>query len=139
QKPELETATMSYTDLDQLLAESDVISLHCPLLDSTRGIINSEAISQMKDEVLLINTARGELIVEADLARALNQGVVAGAALDVLAEEPPDSSNPLLTAENIIITPHIAWAAQESRQRLLNIAVENLQEFLAGNSKNIVK
>jgi len=139
QKPELETATMGYTDLDQLLAESDVISLHCPLLESTRGIINKDTIKKMKDEVLIINTARGELIVESDLAEALNQGWVAGAALDVLAEEPPDSSNPLLTAENIIITPHIAWAAQESRQRLLDIAVDNLQSFLVGDSKNIVK
>ena len=119
--------------LDELLAQSDVISLHCPLFPDTQGIINRESIAKMKDGVLLINTSRGPLIVEEDLAAALHSGKVAGAGLDVLAVE-----NPLLKEENCLVTPHIAWAPKESRQRLMDIAVENLKAFLAGAPQNVV-
>ncbi|MBM7557308.1 D-2-hydroxyacid dehydrogenase [Halanaerobacter jeridensis] len=124
--------------LEELWAKADVITLHCPLFDETKKIINEETISQMKDDVLIINTARGKLINEQDLAAALNQGRVAGAAVDVLAKEPAQMDNPLLNADNTIVTPHIAWAAQESRQRLMDIAVNNLVQFLDGDPINIV-
>lgn len=136
--PELENQRMSYVELDELWAKADVISLHCPLFEETEGMINEETISKMKDDVLIINTARGKLIVEEDLATALNEGRVGGAGLDVLAHEPPEMDNPLLEAQNTIITPHIAWAAQESRERLLDTAVNNLAEFLASRPKNVV-
>ncbi|HAB01255.1 MAG TPA: glycerate dehydrogenase, partial [Ruminococcaceae bacterium] len=109
----------TYVDLDTLLARSDVVSLHCPLFPETRGIINKETIARMKDGALLINTARGPLVEEADLAAALNSGKLRGAALDVVAQEPINGSSPLLTCKNCVITPHIAWAPIESRQRLL--------------------
>ena len=124
--------------LDELLAQSDVISLHCPLFPDTQGIINRESIAKMKDGVLLINTSRGPLIVEEDLAAALHSGKVAGAGLDVLAVEPARMDNPLLKEENCLVTPHIAWAPKESRQRLMDIAVENLKAFLAGAPQNVV-
>ena len=124
--------------LDELLAQSDVISLHCPLFPDTQGIINRESIAKMKDGVLLINTSRGPLIVEEDLAAALQSGKVAGAGLDVLAVEPARMDNPLLKEENCLVTPHIAWAPKESRQRLMDIAVENLKAFLAGAPQNVV-
>lgn len=135
---ELESEQLQYVELENLWAQADVISLHCPLFPETKGIINQETIAQMKDDVLIINTARGELIVEADLAEALNQGRVAGAAVDVLAEEPASIDNPLLNADNTIVTPHIAWAAQESRQRLMEIAVKNLKQFLNDKTLNQV-
>lgn len=128
-----------YVSLDTLLAESDVICLHCPLFDQTRGIICRRTIEKMKDGVLLINNSRGPLIVEQDLADALNCGKVAGAGLDVLCVEPADPDNPLLTAKNCFITPHISWAPKESRQRLMDIAVQNLACFLNGNAQNVVK
>ena len=124
--------------LDELLAQSDVVSLHCPLFPDTQGIINRESIAKMKDGVLLINTSRGPLIVEEDLAAALQSGKVAGAGLDVLAVEPARMDNPLLKEENCLVTPHIAWAPKESRQRLMDIAVENLKAFLAGAPQNVV-
>ena len=130
--------TMRYVSLDELLARSDVISLHCPLFEKTQGIINKESIAKMRDGVMIINTSRGPLIVEEDLAEALNRGKVAGAALDVLSVEPPTADNPLLTAKNCIITPHIAWAPKESRERLLDIAAENLRLFLEGKPQNVV-
>ena len=120
--------------LDELLAQSDVISLHCPLFPDTQGIINRESIAKMKDGVLLINTSRGPLIVEEDLAAALQSGKVAGAGLDVLAVEPARMDNPLLKEENCLVTPHIAWAPKESRQRLMDIAVENLKAFFGGRA-----
>lgn len=126
-------------DLDELLKKSDVISLHCPLFDSTRGMINKDTISKMKDGVFIINTSRGPLICEKDLADALNSGKVAGAAVDVVSVEPIKMDNPLLKAKNCIITPHIAWAPRESRARLMNIAVNNLKSFLEGKSVNTVK
>ena len=124
--------------LDQLLAESDVISLHCPLFPETKGIICKENIEKMKNGVLIINTARGPLIVEEDLVKALESGKVGGAAVDVLETEPPRADDPLFGQPNCIVTPHIAWAPRESRQRLMNIAVENLHSFLEGNPQNVV-
>ncbi len=138
QKPELETETCKYADLDTLFAESDVISLHCPLFPSTQGIINKENIKKMKDGVMIINDSRGPLIVEEDLRDALNSGKVAGAAVDVVSTEPIQMDNPLLDAKNCIITPHIAWAPKESRQRLMDIAVDNLKCYVGGKPQNVV-
>lgn len=134
----LESETLKFVELDELFAEADVISLHCPLLDSTKGIINKSNIAKMKDEIIIINTSRGPLIVEEDLAEALNSGKVYAAGVDVVALEPIKSDNPLLKAKNIFITPHIAWAPIESRERLMNIAVENLRSYMDGNPENIV-
>jgi glycerate dehydrogenase len=134
----LESGTMKYVELEELLAESDVIALHCPLFESTKGIINKGTIAKMKDGVMIINNSRGPLIVEEDLAEALNSGKVAGAAVDVVMTEPIKPDNPLLTAKNCIITPHISWAPKESRQRLMDIAVDNLEKFLSGNPVNVV-
>lgn len=134
----LESDTPKYVGLVELLSNSDVISLHCPLFDSTRGIINKTTIEQMKDGVMVINTSRGALIVEEDLKAALDSGKVGGAACDVVSAEPIECDNVLLTAQNMIITPHIAWAPLESRQRLMEVAVNNLREFLMGNITNAV-
>jgi len=134
----LESNTMKYVELDELMAKSDVITLHCPLFESTKGIINKSTISKMKDGVKIINNSRGPLIVEEDLAEALNSGKVGAAAVDVVSTEPIKMDNPLLKAKNCIITPHISWAPKESRERLMNIAIENLKQFLAGNSVNVV-
>lgn len=127
-----------YVTLEELLAQSDVISLHCPLFPSTEGIINKANIAKMKDGVMIINDSRGPLIVEEDLRDALNSGKVAGAAVDVVSVEPIRMDNPLLSAKNCIITPHIAWAPKESRQRLMNIAVDNLNAYLNGKPQNVV-
>jgi glycerate dehydrogenase len=133
-----ESDTLKFVELDELFSESDVISLHCPLLDSTKDIINKNNISKMKDGVIIINTSRGPLIVESDLAEALNSGKVYAAGVDVVAAEPIEADNPLLKAKNIFITPHIAWAPIESRQRLMDIAVENLRSYMDGSPANIV-
>ena len=127
-----------YVSLDTLLAESDVISVHCPLFEDTRGIICKANIDKMKDGVILLNNSRGPLVVEQDLADALNSGKVYAAGLDVVAIEPIQPDNPLLSAKNCIITPHISWASKESRQRLLDIAVDNLRQFLNGTPINTV-
>lgn len=127
-----------WVDLPELLKESDVISLHCPLTPETTGLINKEALNQMKLSALLINTSRGPVINEADLASALNEGILAGAGLDVLSQEPPLASNPLLKAKNCILTPHIAWATKEARARMMGLVVKNLSSFLDGNPVNIV-
>ena len=137
-RPELESATCKYVDLDTLLAESDVISLHCPLFPDTEGIINKDTIAKMKDGVMIINDSRGPLIVEQDLRDALDSGKVAGAALDVVSTEPIQMDNPLLGAKNVILTPHIAWAPKESRQRLMDIAVDNLKCYVDGKPQNVV-
>ncbi|AIF49664.1 D-2-hydroxyacid dehydrogenase [Pelosinus sp. UFO1] len=135
---ELESVTLKYVELDELLAQSDVISLHCPLFESTKGIINKESLAKMKPGAMLINTSRGPLVVEADLAEALNSGKIAGAALDVVSSEPIKADNPLLIAKNCIITPHISWAPKESRQRLMDIAMDNLSHFINGKPINVV-
>ncbi|WP_138418098.1 D-2-hydroxyacid dehydrogenase [Aquibacillus sediminis] len=134
----LEDDDIKYVEFDELLSQSDVISLHCPLFESTRGIICKSSINKMKDGVMIINTARGPLIVEQDLADSLNSGKVSGAALDVVSVEPIEIDNPLLTAKNSIITPHISWAPIESRKRLMDIAVNNLRSFVEGNPINVI-
>ena len=128
-----------YVELDQLYAKADVITLHCPLFLETNGMINKKSINKMKNGVIIINTSRGQLIVEEDLADALNSGKVAGAAVDVMSSEPVQMDNPLISAKNCLITPHIAWASKESRERLMNIAVNNLNQFVNGTPINIVK
>ncbi len=132
------TGEVLQVTLEELLSGSDVISLHCPLTPETKGIINKDTIQRMKDGVLIINDSRGPLIVEEDLRDALVSGKVAGAAVDVVSVEPIQEDNPLLSAPNIIITPHIAWAPKEARQRLMNIAVDNLRAFLQGKPINVV-
>ena len=124
--------------LSALLEKSDVISLHCPLLPGTEGIINQETIARMKDGVILINTSRGPLVREKDLREALLSGKVYAAAVDVVSTEPIGADNPLLGLANCLITPHIAWAPKESRVRLMDIAVDNLRRFLEGNPVNVV-
>lgn len=131
-------AIADYVPLDTLLAEADVISLHCPLFPETAGIINRESIAKMKDGAILINNSRGGLIVEQDLADALNCGKVYAAGLDVASEEPIRADNPLLHAKNCIITPHISWAAKQCRVRILEQTVENVKAFLAGKPVNVV-
>lgn len=125
-------------DMDDLLKNADVVSLHCPLFPETQGIINKASLSKMKDSAFLINTSRGPLVVEKDLTEALDNGVIAGAALDVLSIEPPEENNPLYKAKNCIITPHISWATKEARERLMHIAATNLEVFIAGKPVNIV-
>lgn len=124
--------------LDKVLSESDVVSLHCPLTDETKHLIDATSLAQMKPTALLINTARGPLIDEPALAAALNEGRIAGAGLDVLSVEPPSKDNPLFTAKNCLITPHTAWASRASRHRLITIAAENLRQWQAGRAINVV-
>ncbi|MBI5013913.1 MAG: D-2-hydroxyacid dehydrogenase [Deltaproteobacteria bacterium] len=129
---------VSFVDLETLFRQSDVVSLHCPLTPETEGLVNAERLSWMKPTAYLINTARGRLVDEQALADALNGGHLAGAGLDVLSREPPSPDNPLLTARNCLVTPHIAWATKASRERLLTTAVENLRAFLERRPKNVV-
>ena len=124
--------------LETLLAESDVITLHCPLTDSTRNLINRETIALMKPTAIVINTGRGPLVNEQDLADALNNGRIKAAGVDVLSQEPPRADNPLIQARNCYITPHIAWATFEARNRLMKIATDNIRQYLAGNTVNQV-
>jgi glycerate dehydrogenase len=129
---------VNFVKLDQLLSASDVVSLHCPLTPETASLINAECLALMKTSAYLINTSRGRLVDERALAEALQRGVIAGAGLDVLSEEPPPADNPLLTAPNCYITPHLAWATFAARQRLIGEVVENLRSFLAGTPRNRV-
>jgi glycerate dehydrogenase len=125
-------------ELDTLFAECDVISLHCPLTSETKELVNASRLKLMKPTAILINTGRGPLVNEQDLADALNQGVIAAAGLDVLSVEPSTADNPLLSAKNCFITPHIAWATKEARTRLMDIAVNNLKSYQKGDIINNV-
>lgn len=135
-QPETEGVTL--VSLERLLEQSDVVTLHCPLTADTEGLIRTETLSRMNRTAFLINTGRGRLVREQELADALNAGTIAGAGLDVLCAEPPAADNPLLTARNCIITPHIGWASGEARVRLMEIATSNVQAFQAGKPVNVV-
>jgi glycerate dehydrogenase len=127
-----------WAELDDLLKESDVVSVHCPLFPETQGIINKGSLRLMKRTAFFLNTSRGPLMVDQDLADALNEGIIAGAGIDVLSVEPPSANNPLFKAKNCLITPHIAWATKEARSRLMGIAENNLSSFLNQKPINIV-
>ncbi len=130
--------SVEQVELDDLFSRSDAISLHCPLTADNQYMVNARMLSRMKADAILINTSRGPLIDNHALAEALRNGVIAGAALDVLDVEPPPADNPLLSAPHCVITPHIAWYAVEARQRLMQIAAENLKSFLEGSAQNVV-
>lgn len=131
-------ALATYVDMDTLLQQSDVIFLHCPLFPETEGLINKNNIAKMKDGVIIINNSRGQLVVEKDLAEALNSGKVYAAGLDVVSTEPIKADNPLLKAKNCIITPHISWAAKDARKRIMDITIDNIKAFQSGNPVNVV-
>ncbi len=131
-------AHFEFVPLDELLARSDVVSLHCPLTADNQQFINAARLARMKPSAFLLNTSRGPLLDEQAVADALNSGKIAGAGLDVLSVEPPKVENPLLTAKNCLITPHIAWATRAARSRLMDIAVENIRAFLSGTPRNVV-
>ncbi len=133
-----EVPGVTMVDLDTLFRESDVLSVHCPLTPETKGLVNTARLSLMKPTAYLLNTSRGPVINEADLADALNADKIAGAGLDVLSTEPPAADNPLLTAKNCLITPHIAWASRAARGRLLNVVVANIKGFLNSEPQNVV-
>jgi glycerate dehydrogenase len=130
--------SFKWADLPELLEECDVVSIHCPLLPDTKGLINKESLQLMKRSAFLLNTSRGSIVVDEDIADALNNDVIAGAGIDVLSVEPPPKNNPLFSAKNCIITPHIAWATKEARQRLMDITVNNLTAFINGSAVNVV-
>ena len=136
--PRADESGVTFTSVDDLFSRADVVSLHCPLTPETQGLVNAARLATMKPAAFLINTGRGPLIVEQDLADALRNAVIAGAAVDVLSTEPPAADNPLLAAPHCLITPHLAWAARASRQRLMDAAVENVRAFLAGAPMNVV-
>lgn len=140
QRPGAEAADAVRIPLDRLLEQVDVLSLHCPLTEQTRGLIGRSALSRMKAQAYLINTARGGIVDESALADALRRGQIAGAAVDVLSSEPPSPDHPLLAADipNLIVTPHVAWGSRESRQRLVNDIADNITAFLAGEERNRV-
>jgi len=131
-------ADFRWMDLDELIATSDVVSLHCPLFPETKDLMNRERIAKMKPSAFLLNTSRGPLIVEQDLADALNTGVIAGAGIDVVPQEPPVNGSPLFSARNCVVTPHMAWATLEARGRLMDVAVNNVRAFLNGAPVNLV-
>ncbi len=125
-------------ELEQLLQESDFVSLHCPAVPDTLNLINAQRLAQMKPSAFLVNTSRGQLVCEAELAQALHQGQIAGAALDTLWQEPPAADNPLLSAPNCVITPHIAWATLDARKRITAMVAENIRAFAQGSPINVV-
>lgn len=129
---------IEFVSLDEMLGRADAVTMHCPLTPETEGIVNAEFIAKMKDGAYFINTSRGTVVNENALAEALNSGKLGGAGLDVLSCEPPKADNPLLSAENCFITPHIAWAAFETRQRLVSIFKENIAAFVKGKPQNVV-
>lgn len=137
-KPELMSETLEFCDLKTLFRTADVISLHCPLVSETQGIINAAALAMMKENVLIINTARGPLVDEIAMQAALNKEEIGGYACDVVSKEPIEADNPLLDAKNCIITPHIAWATKEARVRLMETAIENLVSYTKGHTVNAV-
>jgi len=124
--------------INEVLKQADVVSIHCPLLPETKGLINAESLKRMKRSAFLLNTSRGPVVVEQDLADALNNGIIAGAGIDVLSIEPPSKNNPLFNAKNCLITPHFAWATKEARERLMDIAVNNVVSFINGKPVNVV-
>lgn len=130
--------TVEFTDLEDVIRSSDVISLHCPLTDKTNGLVNMDFLQKMKKSAFIINTSRGPVINEADLRKALDEGIIAGAGVDVLSTEPPKADNPLISCNKCIITPHIAWASFEARTRLMGIFKENVEAFLKGSPVNVV-
>lgn len=136
--PPTAPAWVKFIELEKLFRESDVISLHCPLTPQTQQLVNAECLAWMKPSAFLLNTSRGPLVDEPALAAALNAGRIAGAGLDVLSTEPPPAGNPLFSAKNCIITPHIAWASRSARERLMRVAVANVRAFLAGTPQNVV-
>jgi glycerate dehydrogenase len=127
-----------FKSIEAIFEESDFISLHCPLTETNNGFVNKQLLRLMKPTAYFVNTARGQLVNERDLADALNNNRIAGAALDVLSKEPPDDSNPLLSAKNCVITPHNAWSTNEARQRIMDVTVQNIEAFLDGHPKNVV-
>ncbi|MEP7252610.1 MAG: D-2-hydroxyacid dehydrogenase [Ginsengibacter sp.] len=131
-------SNFKWEDIDGLLKNSDVVSIHAPLVPETKGLINKDNLKKMKPSAFILNTSRGPIIVDEDLADALNNNVIAGAGIDVLSTEPPEKNNPLFKAKNCIITPHIAWATKEARKRLMNIAVSNLAAFIDGSPVNVI-
>jgi len=137
-KPAIADSDVKFVDLESIFSDSDVASLHCPLTRDTEGLVNAERLSKMKKTAFLINTSRGPLVNEQDLADALNSGRIGGAGLDVLSTEPPGADNPLLTAKNCYITPHIAWATRSARSRLMNTAIANVRAFIEGKPQNVV-
>jgi glycerate dehydrogenase len=137
-KKELPIPGLVWADTDDVFEQADYLTLHAPLTEKTRGIVNWQTLNKMKPTAYLINTARGPLVNDADLAEALNQNRIAGAAVDVMTSEPPKADNPLLTAKNMLITPHLGWASTEAKQRLLKISYDNLEAFQKGNTVNQV-
>ena len=133
-----EAKDIQFVELDEIFKQSDVVSLHCPLTSENRGMVNADTLRNMKKSAFLINTSRGPLINEQDLADALNDGEIAGAALDVLSVEPPPKEHPLLKAENCYITPHIAWATKSARERLMKTAIDNIKAFLNNQLQNVI-
>jgi glycerate dehydrogenase len=131
-------ASVRLVELDALFRESDIVSLHCPLTPQTTNLVNASRLTLMKPTAFLLNTSRGPLVDQSALAEALNSGRIAGAAMDVLAKEPPPAENPLLSAKNCILTPHLAWATRAARSRLMKIAVENVRAFLQAKPQNVV-
>jgi glycerate dehydrogenase len=133
-----ERKNFRWAEINEVLEYADVVSIHCPLSPETKGLMNAENLSRMKKSAFLLNTSRGPLVVEQDLADALNNGIIAGAGIDVLSIEPPAKNNPLFKAKNCLITPHIAWATREARVRLMEIAVNNVAAFIEGKPLNVV-